>query len=90
MFVLFVFALTQNYLIIKTAMRKTTTNPNNHAILPTCFLIYETIIANKKNSYSSFCFRLKIFVLSINTVSAAQKTTKIPKVIKVALGLCGA
>lgn len=90
MFVLFVFALTQNYLIIKTAMRKTTTNPNNHAILPTCFLIYETIIANKKTSYSSFCFRLKIFVLSINTVSAAQKTTKMPKVIKVALGLCGA
>ena len=59
MFVLFVFALTQNYLIIKTAMRKTTTNPNNHAILPTCFLIYETIIANKKNQLFLLLLPLK-------------------------------
>ena len=56
------------------------------------FMALDCCFGGKENDYHSFSFffRLNILVLSINTVSAAQKTTKMPKVIKVALGLCGA
>ena len=67
-----------------------TINTKKHIRIGSRFLIYETLIANKKTSYSSFCFRLNIFVRSMNTVSAIQKTTKTPKVIQVAVRLSGA
>ncbi len=56
------------------------------------FMALDYCFSDKDNGYLSFSFffRLNILVLSINTVSAAQKTTKMPKVIKVAFGLCGA
>ena len=42
------------------------------------------------NYSSAFFFRLNILVRSMKTVSAAQKTTRMPKVIHVAFMLLGA
>ena len=39
------------------------------------------------NAYSSFFFRLKIFVRSMKMVNAVQNTTMMPKVIQVAFKL---